>query len=432
MGRRITTILLSFLMVMSFNLLTGCDVAKTEPPAPSLKTSVCIVLGKTNNTCDPDLSILQDRNGCFFEAARWEGKYSVIIADGNPQEIKSLYEIMDIENGQFKKRTSNTISFRDTNSIKDIKKISNSLRKIEPLADEVDIISALDLAIRTVSEDKDTHTCKILVFSSGLATKGDLNFLEMPEAILKDPQQISSVLYKNNSLHDLTGIEIDWYGIGDVSGDQSKLSSLNRFRLQEIWSAILIKFGGTVNFKTKSLSPPTKSYSPKVTPVILPEELIVTSDPWVFLDEQIGGFDPGYATFIDRNCAINAVRDKAELIIKDENQHKILIVGTTANWPPELDEDVRQTKCVELSLERADAVKQLFHDAYYIPLERFETLGMGFINPWYKYDQDGKGGLDEAIAPSNRSFALVDADSELAQALRCGNIELAKTLLSKI
>ena len=280
----------------------------------------------------------------------------------------------------------------------------------------------LNLAIGKVSDDKDTHSRRIIVFSSGLSTKGDLDFLAHPDWVLLDPEEIANTLFDRHSLveqdilgDDLPAIEICWYGLGKVAGKQEAISSFNSYRLQEIWRAVLQKMGCHVEFKGKQLAKPHQDYATDISPVVLPEDII--SEPWVFLEEQIGGFVPGTTEFIKKSDVIDAVRKKAELINEDGGKHRILIIGTTANWPSEIAEGERIERCRKIGYDRAKAVIQLLHDEFGIPYEWLVPWGMGYSNPWYVDDQDGKGGLNDR-APENRSFVLLEADSQYANDLQ--------------
>ena len=103
--------------------------------------------------------------------------------------------------------------------------------------EEVDLLTALTLAARTV-HSKNTTPNTIVVVDSGLSTAAPLDFTQ--EGMLEaDPADVVQSLTDQDALPDLDGIAVVWQGMGDTEAPQESLSNGQRKNLEAIWTAIL-------------------------------------------------------------------------------------------------------------------------------------------------------------------------------------------------
>ena len=115
------------------------------------------------------------------------------------------------------------------------------------------------------------------------------------------------------------------------------------------------------------------------------------------------------ANFIDENEARAALAPVAEIILAHPG-HPILIAGTTATVG-------KQEECLELSQQRADAVKNMLVQEFGVPADQLITIGLGYAaDPFVRgWDVDANGNQVETEAAKNRRVVVLDADSELGQ-----------------
>ena len=117
------------------------------------------------------------------------------------------------------------------------------------------------------------------------------------------------------------------------------------------------------------------------------------------------------AIFIDEAKAKEVMKPVAEAILAHPDR-SILIAGTTATVGA-------QETSVTLSLERAEAVKQLLVNTYNVPASQISVVGLGFEDDPFERgkDIDANGNLVESEARKNRRVVVLDAEDPIAQEL---------------
>ena len=117
------------------------------------------------------------------------------------------------------------------------------------------------------------------------------------------------------------------------------------------------------------------------------------------------------ATFIDENEARTALAPVAEIILAHPD-HTILIAGTTATVGT-------QAECLELSGQRAEAVKTMLVQEFGVPADQLITIGLGYeADPFVRgRDRDANGNQIETEAVKNRRVVVLDADSEMGRSI---------------
>lgn len=113
-------------------------------------------------------------------------------------------------------------------------------------------------------------------------------------------------------------------------------------------------------------------------------------------------------TFIDENKAIEVMKPVAEAILANP-EHSILIAGSTAT-------DGTQESCIDLSVRRAEAVKNLLIKEYKVPESQLKVAGLGYADDPFERgkDIDENGNFVESEGRKNRRVVVLDAEDPIA------------------
>lgn len=143
------------------------------------------------------------------------------------------------------------------------------------------------------------------------------------------------------------------------------------------------------------------------------EEQLVFETPFELNSTQVM-FVANKAEFLDEAAARAALEPVAQVILAHPG-HPILLAGTTAT-------DGEQASCVNLSNQRAEAVKGLLVSAFGVPEDQLETIGLGYAaDPFVRgQDIDANGRFVETEAAKNRRVVVMDASDPIAQQLLNG------------
>ena len=279
---------------------------------------------------------------------------------------------------------------------------------------EVDTLAALSLAARSLNDAQGTRC--ILVLDSGLSTCGYVDFTQ--NLLRADSEAGVSYLRETNALPELTGVNVVWVGLGDVSGEQPPLTPANLETLRDIWEKVLLASGaasvefaadlpGSVHGSSQQLPYVTPVDIIRDAPITIDETLLDFDEPLI-LDETKVLFLPDTATFADHDAVAATISPIAEYMVC-HSDFRLLLAGTTAT-------SGTNESCKPLSLARAAAVRDLLFELG-VPQEQVAgILGLGFEHKYHIADLDASGNLN-ANAPANRSVILLDASSHDAMEL---------------
>lgn len=138
------------------------------------------------------------------------------------------------------------------------------------------------------------------------------------------------------------------------------------------------------------------------------ESKLVFETPFEINDTQVQ-FVANQAAFIDEVQAREVLKPVAEAIQAHAGS-SVLIAGTTAT-------DGTQASCVELSNERAKAVKNLLTTIYKVPESQLKTIGLGYEDDPFERgkDRDANGNFVESEGRKNRRVVVLDVNDPAAQ-----------------
>ena len=381
--------------------LSGCDATKdTNTPI-----NIAIVSGYHANAPIPAIHAATIQDAIINSTSSY-GSVCIVINDGAPYVVAD-YQISTPEKNLSSTKRKEIAQAQAT-------QITAVLTDAQATTPEVDTLAAITLAVRSLS---DTQGQKYIVIDdSGLSTCGYMNFTQ--NLLQADSQTIVDYLTATEALPKMDGIDVIWVGLGDVAGSQTPLTPSNLETLRSIWNSVLYAAGvQSVEFASDlpSTTPTTDLNLPYVTPVsilqdasIIVETSAVSFDnPIIFNEEKIL-FLPDTATFADYDAAADTLGPIAEYMALYPN-FRLLLAGTTATAGS-------NESCKQLSLMRADAVKNLLLDMGVDEKQITQTIGLGYDHKYHIPDIDSNG-QQNANAAENRSVILFDANSEEAGAL---------------
>lgn len=161
----------------------------------------------------------------------------------------------------------------------------------------------------------------------------------------------------------------------------------------------------------RSYAPEDQNYSLRiVTSEPVEETPLVFETPFEINETQVQ-FAVNQAVFIDKLKAMTALQPVAEAILAHPDR-TILIAGSTAT-------DGTQESCIGLSVQRAEAVRDLLVNTYGVPVSQLKVVGMGYADDPFERGQDidANGNFVESEAVKNRRVVILDAEDPIAKEL---------------
>lgn len=371
---------------------TGCT-----PPTSVDPVTVCVVRGV--HDLFPDVSLPNDMVCNYIEDVFSSGTDSRavdIIVDGKP--FKTGSRSPEDRRGGYSTDTVKRLVLDDTLAYLSF---CSQFRGKTP---ESDLLGGLNLASHEL-KSAITEKKVLIIQDSGLSTCALLNFTK-ENLINTSPEKIVSQLVELHEIPDFNGVDIIWSGLGQVAGDQTRLTGQFRDKLFRIRDAIMNETGAkSITYdETQFVGEPPENVPP-CTKIPMPEDELDIDKP---LKLNKVRFQPDSDKLIDREEAIETLKPVAE-IIKSSGK-SVTILGTTATYG-ELD------SCIDLSQRRATVVKKLL-----VSLgvkSEIRCLGIGYLESSLKVpDVDSKGNLIESAAKQNRAVYVYYSDSSIASEIR--------------
>ena len=362
-------------LVSGLLLLTGCGASKID----SAPGALAVIVGAHSNMVAP--SLLDTVKTEIDTAAELGSPTTIIVDDGSPTASAPV-----------SLKTANDNPLYQQDQINQLTTLINQTRADNP---EVDLLAAIDLAARSVTDAAGPKT--IVVIDSGLQTAGALRFQDQDGALLNaNPDEVVELLRRTQQLPNLTGMRIVFNGLGDTAAPQQPLPAPARAMLVTLWTKIVESAGGKAEVKQAPL-PSTRTMDglPPVTVVPVAVKSIGPLPSITILRDGTVGFVPDQAVFRDPGQARAVLTDYAKEIA---NGRRAVLTGTTASaGTPEYR--------LRLSQQRANAVRDLMVSLG-APADRIVTQGLGSDFPAYVKDRDAQGNLDPIPAAQNRQVII--------------------------
>lgn len=398
--KRIISLVITVLLLTT--VISGCGSSEDN----NKQSSIALVIGA--HKYNPKFTVSTQLSETIYNVASSYGSVSVTVSSGNPETVANWS--LDVEKKDVGEAKLKQIAQANT------KVIVNEIANITANSPEVDTLSAIKQAVNNLSESK-SPIKNLIIYDSGLSTEGLLDFTK-PNLILSDNKCIVDQLQDLHAIPKLDGINVTWYGVGQVRGDQSKLDSDNLCKLKDIWEAILTE--GNPDSLTFVDAELTSEYEdsnlPDVSIVDLPtnnievptEQPKKTKKVFIQLTDEKLSFKPDTADFVNEGKA-SAALDKVADNLKNCND-AIYIIGSTATYGP-------HSSTITLSEKRANKVKkELIKRGV---SNNITSVGIGDTKCRLRTnDVDSNGNLIESQAKQNRAVFIISESSNTISDLK--------------
>ena len=342
--------------------------------------------------------------------------YAVINAEGQPRVI-CTGEIPDFSDRGYSKAMLERIQASIAADI------NGQIDAVQPCTPEVDLASALVLAVRTLRANAGEDRENLLVFyTSGISTAGLIDMTAVPVCQMDVDASVSALIDQLDL--NLESIDVVFYACGDVTGAQSSLSREEQTRLKFFYEKLFLGMGADCvefmedipsgdgyDFDQTVTVMLTKDMSTGLTASVVDYQVLDAADD-PFRDGGILSFDDQSVRFLPDSTELadlEAARDALDYVIQYMQDHpdfELLICGTTTSAGEE-------ASCMVFSEGRARTIQDLLVSEG-VSLARVHVVGCGYSSVLYIPDRLPGGALNEAVAPQNRSVKLVDYNSDTA------------------
>lgn len=414
---------LGVLLVLMLTALFGCRTVKEDGEAADTSASLVIIAGRHANARIYSDNMLRQAEKLVAKSVVIEEdgggysvrpKVSVIVDDKQPERtpIDTIDSVVTAPNYYYAEQARDQI----VAAIMDFLR-SDNLRAEQP---EVDLLGAVSEAQKILKSDPGAEN-HILILDSGVSTAGAL---DMRDINITDGS-VDDVLKRvgENSIPDLTGTKVTFYGLGNVGTPQSVPRNDTAFtsRMEELWTALLTARGGElaeeIHFAPAEgdemvFSEDSTDGYPMVSTVPFPEKEEAHATPDVialrFYTADLG-FKPDSAEFLNgKDQAITTLNAHAKAIanmLADSNS-KIYIVGSIAKTTPS-----SSHKTSAISAGRAQAVLDLLVNEFLLPADRFVVVDAGTTEfPWRNAVEFPDGVNADPVAQSKNRLVMVFSD----------------------
>lgn len=239
----------------------------------------------------------------------------------------------------------------------------------------------------------------VILADSGLQTSPPLDFRQ-PGVLSAEPAEIANYLQRTGQLPDLSGVTVLFAGLGATTTPQTPLTDTQINRLTTTYTAIATAAGATC-VAVLATTPDTRPRTdvPEVDQVPVPPPVTFTTSDPLILGNDVIGFAPDTAQFLDPAAATTALAPVLAHL-RTHPHSTVTVTGTCSSgvlghYPDR----------IALSLARARAVAGLLTDAGISP-DRIITHGAGTDFPDFVPDLAPDGTLLPGPAAHNRSVRL--------------------------
>lgn len=348
------------LLLVAGLFLTSCGGEQEPVPPPGAmvliagaREGVPSIVDESGGSPELLISSLREQLKGRFDR---DMNVSVIPPDGNPGVAHKDDYKLDIANGVL----------REESPERRVEELSADLAAdARASTGESDLLAALDLGGRQAAGSEN----KVLyVFDSGVSTAGAL---AMQNGLLGTGTEVSTIveqLQAAGNMPHLEGVEVRWWGLGQVASPQGAPPVWAKTKLQELWTAVIEAAGGSVVFHHDAVKavPPTGKL-PEVTPVDF--ENVAAKPVSVSIPESQVSFHANSAVFADAVAAETVLGDVASSL-DTSAVAELWITGCTAR-----PDGASAEKMIELSEQRASTVVEALKETGLTT--RFHARGLG-------------------------------------------------------
>lgn len=424
-------LLLVFLQLFCIVPFSSCSQPESEI------TLTAFIIGKHSNSKNFDIQIEEKLRDIYSSY----GNVCFVSVDGNPDILRNKEnKVVGEYEDDLKELRQDETFWQNKYLNPRINEVLTEAQKISADDSEVDTLEAINLAVKQLnnmeSHSKTNTKKEIIIYDTGLCTKGALSFLsgDMYDLLnnnvrvaVEDERLVNIIktLSSNDAVPDLSDFDISWYGIGEVAEPQTALSHLVESNLQRIWGEIL-KHNGAKPLNSNGADKEygyfyaangfgTVRNEKSVTPIFFPEPtqtnenstIAQMNDSTEFVEvkftEKIIHFKPNEAILKSDDDAKEILKPYAKKL-NENNGMEVLLVGSTSSY---------RGGSIPLSEDRANKIRGLLVELG-VSSDRIKTVGVGYDSVICVNDTP-KGIFDESIAQENRAVTLLSLNTKKAK-----------------
>lgn len=403
MKKCISLFLTLALILASLCCLSACGGNISDGSNEAFAESIVLGIHSNFPSIGSNAQTIYDR---LYQACLNYGEISYVVVEGKPEQTQTF--TITRSDKDISATKEKEIAKRNANSI------VQGFASLKALTPEVDTLSSIKLSANTLNASTLEHK-RMSVYDGGLCTTGLLSQIES-NVLGTDPIVVVDKLEAIHALPNLEGIEVNWVGLGCVSGEQQRIPDSYLYNLKALWTEIIERSGGMVTFDSTPLTGEQTEELPHVTAVEFPMdclELDASADEpevsVISFKEDTVKFVGDRAEFVDQASAEKALEPISDFL-KSNPEKRILIVGTTAK--------IGAGDGKELSLKRTQTVMNVLVEKG-VSKAQIECLGLGCTDNCFRVeDHNADGTLNEKMAAQNRAIYIVLADSPTAKSLK--------------
>ena len=225
----------------------------------------------------------------------------------------------------------------------------------------------------------------IVIIDSGISTSGYFNMTEI-DIQNGTVEEIADKAIYQGAFPDLTGYEVVFIGLGNVSEQQPFDRSDTELtgRLEEIWEYILTtkcgaKLVSSVRLAVSEGEPMMYDEGgdgyPYVSPVMFEKSVSISLDEGFSLSSQLVRFRPDTADFVNPNKAISTIKGCSEgfkVYVESSPSNYLYVVGSAA-WTSKYGD----LKHDPVALKRANKIANVLNTDCGIPSDRIKVIDAG-------------------------------------------------------
>ena len=377
----------------SLSSLEGCEFGIPKPPTEQSKGGVVVLFHAAEDFPNAQTAIAQsDQLRTALPETTEDTPFSLAIAtaDGSPNLLFQSWINIEFGEGgldleQKRKRAQAALA-----NVYGCAFAPDS--QFGSLDDNVDIIGGLRIASSALAGVEGKKL--IVVFSNGFQTAGQPDFSDSFPADFDEVDAIIQVLTDERALPDLSGVEVQWIGLGQVVSDREQLDQQALNTLEYFWKSLIQASGGRApeSFQAGALGNSARDGAPSTTNLAEIRGLCLFS-----LDETSGfAFQPNTDLFVNEPLAREGAESIARQIFEaDCGNRPLRVTGFTASGKSK-----SQFELDGPNLELSEARAKAFADI-------LETLGLevelvvgGGKGPTLDWDSNGQ--FVEELGRKNR------------------------------
>ncbi|WP_158545969.1 OmpA family protein [Blastococcus sp. TF02A-30] len=361
--------------------LSGCGgdaTADTTVPRDVAGGALAVVVGA--HAAAPAADLTGPAAAARDQAVSQQSAFSVVVADGAPYVAASGVLAVSGDDAT-EQRAGNR------------QQLEEAVTAARPRTPETDLLGALRVAADSIRQEPGHR--RILVLDPGLSTAGALDFrrADLLDAV---PQEVADALGKTDQLPNLSGLSVQFVGLGVTAEPQPALTPIRRAQLQELWTTIATTAGAThVAAEPGAGDGPPAGDLPPVSSVAVPPgysctgtTMTITGGELAFHHDTDSWFDPETAERILKPIADQMLAGQLSAVLR----------GTTAA----LRDPAEQ---MMLSYLQAQAVANLWLE-FKVPQQQLTVVGLGSEFPGRIEERTATGDLDPIAAAANRTITI--------------------------